>query len=203
MPLSGARRVQNGIHKVLSGVAVAAVLGSGCAQQPAAPPQSTISYGRVTAVSLVTVNNQRAQATGAVLGGIIGLAAGGNYRAVAGVGGAVVGHQIGRVAGRSKALEYTILIGGTTTVTMITDESGFRIGDCVAVERGTFNNLRLADDAQCDPGAKPTTADLQQANACVAAKENLLSAKSDEDFDRAERSVRLLCADWSNDLLFY
>ena len=135
---------------------------------------------------------------------IIGIAAGsGNTRALAGAGGALAGQQIGRVAGRSQAFEYTILVGGTTTTTLITDEGGFRIGDCVAVERGKFNNMRLADDAKCAPGGRPTTADVQEANACIAAKDSLLSAESDAAFDRAERAVRLHCGDWSDDLLFY
>jgi hypothetical protein len=155
-------------------------------------------------VQLVTVDNQRAQATGAVLGGIIGIAAGsGNTRALAGAGGALAGQQIGRVAGRRQAFEYTILLGGTTTTTMITDEGGFRIGDCVAVERGKFNNMRLADDAKCAPGGQPTTAEADEAAACIAAKDKLLVAESDADFDRAERAVRLRCGDWSDDTLFY
>jgi outer membrane lipoprotein SlyB len=193
----------NRTHRIGCTVVAAALLGWGCASQPA-KQQTTISYGRVTAVQLVTVDNQRAQATGAVLGGIIGIAAGsGNTRALAGAGGALAGQQIGRVAGRRQAFEYTILLGGTTTTTMITDEGGFRIGDCVAVERGKFNNMRLADDAKCAPGGQPTTAEADEAAACIAAKDKLLVAESDADFDRAERAVRLRCGDWSDDTLFY
>ena len=139
----------------LSAVAAAAALAAGCAHQSTQPPPPTVSYGQVTAVRLVMVDNQRAQAAGAITGGIIGIAAGsGNTRASAGAGGALAGQQIGRVASRRQAFEYTILLGGTTTTTMITDEGGFRIGDCVAVERGKFNNMRLADDARCAPGAQ-------------------------------------------------
>jgi outer membrane lipoprotein SlyB len=191
-------------HWAVSAVAVAAALASGCAHQSAKPAPPTISYGQVTAVQLVMVDNQRAQAAGAITGGIIGIAAGsGNTRALAGAGGALAGQQIGRVAGRRQAFEYTILIGGTTTTTMITDEGGFRIGDCVAVERGKFNNMRLADDARCAPGARPITAEVREADACIAAKDTLLTAESDEAFDRAERAVRLHCGDRSDDLLFY
>jgi outer membrane lipoprotein SlyB len=190
-------------HRAGCAVAAAALLGWGCASQPA-KQQTTITYGTVTAVNLVMVDNQRAQATGAVLGGIIGIAAGsGNTRALAGAGGALAGQQIGRVAGRRQAFEYTILLGGTTTTTMITDEGGFRIGDCVAVERGKFNNMRLADDAKCAAGGQPTVADVADADACIAAKDKLLIAESDEEFGRAERAVRLHCGDWSDDTLFF
>jgi hypothetical protein len=36
---------------------------------------------------------------------------------------------------------------------------------------------------------------VREANACVAAKDTLLQAETDETFDRAERRVRLLCGD--------
>ncbi len=90
---------------------------------------------------------------------------------------------------------------------MVTDEAGLRVGDCVAVERGGFNNLRLVDDSRCNPrpaaqgakaaGAPPkaTAADVRQADACIQAKDRLFDAETDEDFERAYRRVRLLCQD--------
>ncbi len=36
---------------------------------------------------------------------------------------------------------------------------------------------------------------VRQADACTKAKEHLLAAETDDAFDRAERRVRLLCAD--------
>jgi hypothetical protein len=92
---------------------------------------------------------------------------------------------------------------------MVTDEAGLRVGDCVAVERGSFNNLRLVDDARCTPRprpasapatpsaapAAPTQAAVREANACVQAKEQLLKAETEQAFDFAERRVRLLCSD--------
>jgi hypothetical protein len=90
---------------------------------------------------------------------------------------------------------------------MITDEGGHRVGDCVAVERGGFNNLRLVDDARCAPrqtqakaaasaaAPKTTPAAQRQANACIVAKDQLLEADNDADFERAYRRVRLLCSD--------
>lgn len=179
----------------------------GCATAVVA--QTTVNYGRITSVNLVTETSGGAQIGGAVVGGALGLLSGsgqsGSNRALRGIGGAAVGQQVGRVATRSQAFEYTILIGGRTTVQMVTDEAGLRVGDCVAVERGAFNNLRLVDDSRCDPSraAAPSAAppptqvadDVRVADACIAAKQQLLLAESDEAFDRAERRVRLLCAD--------
>jgi outer membrane lipoprotein SlyB len=178
----------------------------------AAWAQTSVSYGRITAVNMVTQSSGRAQTGGAIVGGALGVASGsgqsGSNRALRGVGGAFAGQQIGRIASNSQAFEYTILVGGST-ITMVTDEAGLRVGDCVAVERGNFNNLRLVDDARCAPRRAPAQATAKapppapaaspearrQADACVTAKERLLAADTDEAFDRAYRSVRLLCQD--------
>ena len=146
--------------------------------------QASIIYGKITAVKPVTVDNKQAQVAGALVGGTIGLISGG-----------VAGQQIAKRASSKQAFEYTILVGGKSTTTVVTDEAGMREGDCVAVERGAYVNLRLADDRQCAPGAKPTSAATREAAACNAAKDEVLESKDDEAFARAERKVRLLCAD--------
>jgi outer membrane lipoprotein SlyB len=187
-------------------IVVAVAMLYGCATAVVA--QTTVNYGRITSVNLVNETSGGAQIGGAVVGGALGLLSGsgqsGSNRALRGIGGAAVGQQVGRVASRGQAFEYTILIDGRTTVQMVTDEAGLRVGDCVAVERGAFNNLRLVDDARCNPPPRASSAppapqatadDVRAADACIAAKNQLLAATSDDDFDRAERRVRLLCAD--------
>lgn len=177
----------------------------------AAWAQSNVTFGRITAVNAVTEASRGAQTGGAIIGGTIGAAAGsgrsGSNRALGGIGGAFAGQQIGRLASQSQAFEYTVLIGGSTT-RIVSDQAGMRVGDCVAVERGRFNNLRLVDDARCAPRqtqakaaakAPPpavTPAVQREADACVQAKDLLLQAETDEAFDRAYRRVRLLCQDY-------
>jgi outer membrane lipoprotein SlyB len=193
----------------MTSLAVAALLlTTGAAVQA----QSTVGYGRITAVRTVEVANSSAQTTGTLLGGTIGLVSGRNQSASnqalrAGTG-AFAGNRIARASTGTQSFEYTILQGGRT-ITMVTSEGGLRVGDCVSVERGNFNNLRLVDDARCAaparapaagqtaapaPAPAPASA-VREADACVAAKESLLAAETDEAFDRAERRVRLLCAD--------
>jgi outer membrane lipoprotein SlyB len=191
-------------------------LASGCvaatllaAAHGTAWAQASIQYGRITNVQMVTQENARAQTGGALVGGVLGASLGsgrsaGN-RTMTGLGGAFAGQQITRMASNNQAFEYTILVGGTSTVRMVTDEAGFRVGDCVAVERGSFNNLRLVADAKCSPpprpaqpqaqpqAARPTPTEQRQGDACIQAKEQLLAAETDDAFDRAERRVRLLC----------
>ena len=186
---------------VAIGVTLAGVGGPALAQ-------SSVSYGRITAVQMITESDARARTGGAIIGGTLGAAVGsgrsGSNRALGGVGGAFAGSQIGRLASQRQAFEYTVLIGGTSTITMITDQAGKRVGDCVAVERGAFNNLRLVADAKCAPPARqaaapaparPTPSEQRQSDACVQAKEQLLAADTDDAFDRAERRVRLLCGE--------
>lgn len=163
--------------------------------------QTTVSYGRITAVRQVDIENQGAQAAGTIIGGALGVASGSGQsrsnRALRGVGGAAIGNRLAGAAGSSTGFEYTVLIGGTNTIRMVTEQAGLRVGDCVSVERGTLNNIRLADDARCDAAANtpvPASA-AAEANACAAAKEQLLNANTDADFDRAERRMRLLCGD--------
>jgi hypothetical protein len=107
----------------------------------------------------------------------------------------VAGQQVAKLSSSKQAFEYTILMGGTSTITVVTDEAGMRIGDCVAVERGPYVNLRLAADSRCAAGAKPPANASRDANACMKAKDELLASKDDASFDRAERKVRLLCDD--------
>lgn len=165
--------------------------------------QTSVSYGRITAVNNVTIDSSGAQLGGAVVGGTIGAVSGrnqsGSNQALRGVVGGAAGRRVGGAMGRTNAFEYTILMGGTNTITFVTDQTGIRVGDCVAVERGAFNNLRLVDDARCAarpaaaPAPKPPASAVRDADACSQAKATLLKAETDDEFDRAERRVRLLC----------
>ena len=177
---------------------VYALVGSMLATS-AAVAQTSVNYGKITAVKPVTVENRQAQGAGALVGGSIGLVSGrnqsGSNQALRGVAGGVAGQQIAKRASAKQAFEYTILVGGKTTTTVVTDEAGMRVGDCVALEQGAYVNLRLVDDRQCAAGAKAPPTATRDASACNAAKDEVLKSKDDEAFARAERKVRLLCAD--------
>ncbi len=181
-----------------SSFASIALLGTGLLAGTAFAQTSVISYGRITAVRQVDLQNQGAQATGAMVGGLLGVASGSGQsrsnRALRGVGGAAVGSRVAGAAGSSTGFEYTILINGTNTIRMVIEKGGLRVGDCVSVERGQFNNLRLAEDSRCaTPTPAATRAASGEADACAAATQQVLNATTDADFDRAERRMRLLC----------
>ena len=161
--------------------------------------RSTVSYGRITAVRQVDIENQGAQAAGTLVGGALGIASGSGQsrsnRALRGIGGAAVGSRVAGAASGTVGFEYTVLIGNQTT-RLVTEQAGLRVGDCVSVERGQFNNLRLAPDERCDAAmTRSAPEDTAAADACEAAKQQVLEASTDADFDRAERRMRLLCGD--------
>lgn len=190
-------------------VALAAAAALGISE--VAWAQVRVQYGRITDVQATTVTDNTARNIGTLVGGGIGLATGSGQsasnRALRGVAGAAAGRGVGTVASRSQAFEYTVLVNGMTTVRIVSDQAGKRIGDCVAVEQGQFANIRLVPDSRCVPRAQPATAakaappppppesDMQQAGACEQAKQQVLAAATDEEFDLAERRMRLLCGE--------
>jgi outer membrane lipoprotein SlyB len=184
---------------------VAIMMLVGCEAAPSArstgPTHSTITYGRITAVDRVTLENAGAQTAGALVGGSLGMLSGSGQsssnQALRGVGGAFAGQQLARAMSNEQGFRYTILSNGRS-FTVVTDGASLRVGDCVSVERGQFNNIRLAPDSSCPASgaaATPSRAAVSEADACNAAKDQLLVANDQAAFDLAERRVRLLCND--------
>lgn len=180
-----------------------------CLAEPAFA-QVRVQYGRITNAQAITVTDTTSRTVGTIIGGGIGLATGSGQsssnRALRGVGGAAAGRGVGTLAGRSQAFEYTVLIDGSTTIRVVSDQVGKRVGDCVAVEQGQFANIRLVPDSRCAPRAQPASAaaprpaapsaaDAKQAGACEQAKQQVLAAATDEEFSIAERRMRLLCGE--------
>jgi hypothetical protein len=166
-------------------LALAATATLGLAQ--AANAQARVQYGRITNAQMVTETDSRSRNVGTLVGGGIG-------------------RGVGSLAGRSQAFEYTVLIDGTSTVRIVSDQAGKRVGDCVAVEQGQFANIRLVPESRCAPRAQaapakaapppaPVAADVTAATACEQAKEQVLAANTDEEFNIAERRMRLLCGE--------
>jgi len=201
----GRRQIASVITVRTLGIAVLVAMVAGCTASP--PPRTNgsdrlpmtrVDYGRITAVERVTVRNQDAQVAGALVGGLLGVASGSGQstsnRALRGIAGATAGGLVGDAAGSSTAFEYTVLIGGTNTIRLVTEKSGLRIGDCVSLERGRFNNIRLADDERCAVvAAGVPQADRAEADACTTATQQVLEATTDAEFERAERRMRILC----------
>lgn len=174
-----------------------ALLATGVIAGEALAQNSRVSYGTITAVRRVELQNEGAQAAGAMVGGLAGLATGSGQsrsnRALRTIGGAAVGSRVAGAAGSTTGFEYTVLIG-QQTIRLVTEKAGLRVGDCVSVEQGQFNNIRLAPDERCAAASAPVpAAAAAEANACAVATQQVLDAQTDEEFERAERRMRLLC----------
>ena len=189
----------------LINAAMAATMLAFTLSPAAAEAQSRTQFGVITNAVVTTETSSTAQTVGTVIGGGIGLASGsgqsGSNRALRTLGGAAAGRGVGTLAGRSQAFEYTVLIEGRTTIRVISDQAGKRVGDCVAVEQGQFNNIRLVADERCavpapsPPNAGAARAEADAASACEQAKTMVLAAETDAAFASAERRMRLLCGE--------
>jgi len=190
---------------------VLALLALAAAQ--VAHAQTRVQYGRITAVSPVTETSGTSQNVGMLVGGGLGLASGGGQsssnRVLRAAAGGTAGRAVGGRMNQTQAFEYTVLVGGTNTVRIVSDQAGKRVGDCVSIEQGQFANIRLVPDSRCAPPPRPAAApapaparapapvaaDVQAASACEQAKQQVLDAATDDAFNLAERRMRLLCGE--------
>jgi outer membrane lipoprotein SlyB len=161
----------------------------------------SITYGKVTNVEAVKLDS--AAAGGATLGGRVGLATGHGRSDRDKVGRTAAGALLGTVLtkaaeGTRKAEAFTVQRNDGSVLKIIQDLADVRVGDCVAVEQGETSNVRRIADEMCMPGDHLKDNTIQQSHAqdadeCRQAKQEVLDAKSDADFARAERKVQILC----------
>jgi len=177
---------------------VAVALLSGCANQGTRAKEISIQYGVVTELTRVPVPS--AVPAGAIVGGFTGLMLSRNSSAgrqiAAGAGGAALGGLITHaLEGERRAYQYTIKFKDGATSRYITENGFLRPDDCVAIERGSYANLRRVSNALCE-GTKPVVAEpttVVEAAQCHEAKEQLLQASDDKEIEQSSRKVRILC----------
>ena len=167
----------------------------------------TIHYGRVSTEAPVDVKNHTKE--GALIGGVFGAITSGVYHTGTTTGNIGLGSAVGAATGaglehfgewRMKGTRFTVESVEGETLHIITDQTGVRIGDCVAIEVvDKHANLRRVSDAYCeasaDLGSDPHLQDRakQSAAACRQAKKVLLKAKDGEELEQAKQRVRALC----------
>lgn len=167
----------------------------------------TVQTGVV--VGAQAVNLQSEAGRGAAVGGMVGLAAtssrqSSSRRTRNAILGAAAGGAIASSAqGDLNGMQYTVEISTGTRITVVTDQTQVRIGDCVNVEQagaGTAN-VRRVSPAYCEAAANDEVDDEiaaeynQLAGMCLAAKERLLDAETEEEINVAIRRVNILCDD--------
>ena len=184
-----------------AGLSAVLVLPQAAAQNRAGSA-AKISVGTVERAERVTLDSNAG--TGVLVGGTLGLlsASGksGSKKARNAIVGAAGGAMIaGAAQGSREGMAYTVATAPGARIKVISDQTGFMVGDCVAVEEaGATNNLRRLDRAACDRTAQPVLTQLQtefqrEAAECVAAKDQLVNAATPQDVDLATRKVKILC----------
>ncbi|NND57780.1 MAG: hypothetical protein HKN57_11080 [Xanthomonadales bacterium] len=161
-------------------------------------------------VAAQAVNLQSAAGRGALVGGIAGYATTSSNRSSsrrarntaigAGTGALIARRSQGSLDG----MQYTVQIGVGSQITVVTDQTQVRIGDCVNVEQagsGTAN-VRRVSEALCESMFDNQAPDEQmqdymsrEADACLQAKDRMMDAETDEAFEVAMRRVKFLCDD--------
>jgi hypothetical protein len=101
--------------------------------------------------------------------------------------------------GSRDAREYQVQTA-TGSIVIISDQTEIQVDDCVIVENpgGGNANIRRVASTYCDPASADVVAELQdemleEAQECVAAKQELSAAETDEAMDRAFRKISILC----------
>lgn len=164
----------------------------------------SIQTGRV--VGAKAVNLQSEAGRGVAVGGILGYAATSSSQRSSRrarntiLGAAAGGIMTSRAQGNLDGMQYTVEVGSGARISVVTDQTEIKIGDCVNVEQaGTGTaNVRRVSAALCDA---PTVAEdirtdmAEEADRCLAAKDRLLDAETDAQIEAAIRRVQILCDD--------
>lgn len=162
---------------------------------------ASVQFGRVQSAEPVRLDSNAA--SGALIGGTIGLISGGGRRG-APVRNGILGAATGGLAtsaaeGNRMAIGYTVAMNDGSVTRVVTDQREIRPGDCVAIERsGQTANIRRESAAFCDrandAAVRSVRPDLQrEAAQCEQAKQELADAGTKEEADLAARKIELLC----------
>jgi len=189
----------------LVALAAAFMLGSGTTGAQRSGQNAKISIGEVVKIEQVQLQSDAAK--GALVGGVIGYHTTSSSRSSStkwgrAAAGAMVGGALKRRSeGNLTGMMYSVKLGNGSVMKIISDQTEIRQGDCVTVEEVKDSaNIRRADPIMCEPesaaAVEAVSDELQEeAVECLAAKEALLSAETEQQLDLALRKIRILCND--------
>ncbi|MEJ2514660.1 MAG: hypothetical protein P8080_04505 [Gammaproteobacteria bacterium] len=188
-----------------SALAALLVCSAGTALAQRAGQSVSVQYGEVTAGRQVDLQSGAVPA-GVLVGGTLGLASASgrssSKKARNAIVGAMAGAAVGAAGrGSTTGMLYEIDLGARGMMQVVTDQREIRTGDCVAVEKaGETANVRRVSSAYCDKSNSAAVKAVaeeaaEEAQECLAAKQQLVDAKSAEEADLAARKIGLLCDD--------
>ena len=182
-------------------VAVAAVATTTLAQQRG--DSARITIGLVEGARQVKLDAGTGK--GALLGGALGWAIARNQssgrQAVAAAAGAGLGAAARNRTHGGTGMQYTVRTSSGSAVTVVTDQTEVRVGDCVSVEEtGDTANIRRVDNDLCIPASpkvvEAVTPSLrEEADRCEQSKERLFEATTPEEVEVARQIMEAFCND--------
>jgi len=155
-------------------------------------------------VSSKYVQEKSTAGRSALVGGAIGLysardKSSSTKAASSAVGAGLAGRNKKKSEGSREAREYQVKTA-TGVVVIISDQTEIHVDDSVQLENpgNTNANIRRVAATFCDPASAAVVAEVQdemleEAQECVAAKQELSAADTDEAVDRAQRKISILC----------
>jgi outer membrane lipoprotein SlyB len=164
---------------------------------------ASITIGIVERAQQVQLDAQAGR--GALLGGAAGWALARNQSSGRQALGAAAGAGLGAASRNRRhggtGMQYTVRTSQGSAITVVTDQTQVRVGDCVSVEEtGDVANIRRVDYALCQPVSpqvvEQSTPALQAgADRCEQAKERLFAAKTPEEVEVARQVMDIMCND--------
>jgi hypothetical protein len=162
-----------------------------------------ITIGIVEGAQQIKLDAQTGR--GALLGGAAGWALARNQSSGRQAAAAAAGAGLGAASRNRRqggaAMQYIVRTGQGSAVTIVTDQTEVRVGDCVSVEEtGDTANIRRVDDDLCRPVSpevvETATPVLQEeADRCEQAKERLFAATTTEEIEVARQLMDIMCND--------
>ncbi|MFV8817115.1 hypothetical protein [Haliea sp. E17] len=195
--------------RTFNGAALSLLLVCTVASSPALAQRAgqsvTVQYGVVQGGREIDLKSGAVPA-GAVVGGSLGLLSAkgksSSKKARNAIIGGIAGSAIASGAqGSTRGMLYEVDLGSAGLIQVVTDQREIRGGDCVAVEKaGDTANLRRVTPAYCKTENASAIAEVagesrQEAEECLAAKQQLVDAATVEAVQLARTKIELLCDD--------
>ncbi len=186
---------------MIGSIVAAAILVSACASQSDGRMRGRevrIRYAQVIDVERVQMPSNAP--AGAVVGGFTGLILARRQstgrQIASGIGGAALGGlATAALEGDRLGYSYRLKFADGSESEFITEKGYLQVEDCVSVERGEYANIRRVAKTLCAGGPTRVVEEthIRDAEQCHAAKEQLLSAGTEENIEQAARKVAILC----------
>lgn len=160
----------------------------------------SVAYGTVENVQQVAMKPD--YGAGALIGGVLGLAAASGYSSGSQALGAAAGAGLGALISKEtagSANQFTIRLVNGNTVSVVTDQKDIDPGDCVSVEQGQHTNIRRVSATMCNtPASNPAYPAIHgsvqhDSQDCATAKQELLNATTEQQTNVAYTKMKALC----------